>query len=178
MEIGNKIKKLRLKNNLTLEELASRVELTKGFLSQLENDLNTPSIATLKDICGVLGVSMSEFFEDENSQEQLVFTESDFFVDVKDGVIVKWVVPNAQSNEMEPIHITLKPNGVSQELSPHEGEEFGYVLEGSIKMCSDGKKQVIKKGQTFYLKGTQTHYFVNENKQTAQFLWICTPPLF
>lgn len=178
MEIGNKIKKLRQKNNLTLEELASRVELTKGFLSQLENDLNTPSIATLRDICGVLGISMSEFFSDDDSQDQLVFTESDFFIDEKENITVKWVVPNAQCNEMEPILVTLKANGVTQELSPHEGEEFGYVLEGSIKMYSDGKKTTIKKGQTFYLKGKHSHYFANELKQPAQFLWICTPPLF
>ena len=50
MEIGLKIKELRLKKQLTQEELADRCELTKGYISQLENDLTSPSIATLKDI--------------------------------------------------------------------------------------------------------------------------------
>ena len=50
MDIGARIRQLRNKNNLTLEELASRCELTKGFLSQLERNLTSPSISTLEDI--------------------------------------------------------------------------------------------------------------------------------
>ena len=80
MEIGQKIKRLRIQKGLTLEELASRSELTKGFLSQLERDLTSPSIATLNDIVEALGSSLSEFFKDEK-QEQLVFRKKDFFVD-------------------------------------------------------------------------------------------------
>ena len=57
MEIGSKIKDLRLKNGLTQEELADRCELTKGYISQLENDLTSPSISTLIDILASLGSS-------------------------------------------------------------------------------------------------------------------------
>ena len=49
-DIGRRIRQLRVKNGLTLEELASRTELTKGFLSQLERNLTSPSIQTLEDI--------------------------------------------------------------------------------------------------------------------------------
>ena len=62
MEIGIKIKEMRLKKQLTQEELADRCELTKGYISQIENDLTSPSIATLKDILQVLGSSLSDFF--------------------------------------------------------------------------------------------------------------------
>ena len=62
MEIGSKIKALRIVNGLTQEELADRAELSKGFISQLERDLTSPSIATLSDILQCLGVSVSEFF--------------------------------------------------------------------------------------------------------------------
>ena len=50
IDIGQRIKQLRIKNSLTLEELASRTELTKGFLSQLERNLTAPSLQTLEDI--------------------------------------------------------------------------------------------------------------------------------
>ena len=72
VEIGRKIKQLRIQKGLTLEELASRSELTKGFLSQLERELTSPSIATLNDIVEALGSSLAEFFKEEE-QEQLVF---------------------------------------------------------------------------------------------------------
>ena len=78
MEIGSKIKALRIVNGLTQEELADRAELSKGFISQLERDLTSPSIATLSDILQCLGVSVSEFFA-EDSDEQIVFADEDYF---------------------------------------------------------------------------------------------------
>ena len=60
MDIGHKIKQLRIQKGLTLEELASRSELTKGFLSQTERNLTSPSIATLNDIVEALGTSLSD----------------------------------------------------------------------------------------------------------------------
>ena len=73
MEIGGKIKQLRMKNGLTLEELAERSELTKGFLSQLERNLTSPSIATLEDILEALGTTLGEFFAEEK-EAKVVFT--------------------------------------------------------------------------------------------------------
>ena len=102
MEIGKKLRKYRVQNNLTLEELASRTELTKGFLSQIENDLTSPSISTLGDIVEALGMDLSSFFK-EDKDEQIVFTDEDYFVDEKSHAKITWIVPNAQKNEMEPI---------------------------------------------------------------------------
>lgn len=74
MEIGIKIKEMRLKKQLTQEELADRCELTKGYISQIENDLTSPSIATLKDILQVLGSSLSDFFR-KTKRNRLFFTK-------------------------------------------------------------------------------------------------------
>jgi transcriptional regulator with XRE-family HTH domain len=177
MDIGHKIKRLRIKNNLTLEELASRCELTKGFLSQLERDLTSPSIATLSDICEALGITLSDFFHDEKD-EQAVFTSDDFFVDERDGYTVHWIVPNAQKNEMEPILIDLDPGSTSMEIGPHAGEEFGYVLSGKVILVNGTKELMIKKGQTFYIIPSDNHYLKNDGNQSAKVLWICTPPIF
>lgn len=74
MELGEKIKQMRHQKNLTQEELADRCELTKGYISQLENNLNSPSIATLTDILSALGSSLAEFFKEEKD-EKVVFSE-------------------------------------------------------------------------------------------------------
>ncbi len=79
MDIGKKIKELRLQNDLTLEKLASRSELTKGFLSQVERNLTSPSISTLEDILEALGTNLSEFFREEDD-EQIVFSPQDFLL--------------------------------------------------------------------------------------------------
>ena len=62
MELGEKIKELRNKQGLTQEELADRAELSKGFISQLERDMTSPSIATLEDLLQCLGTTLGEFF--------------------------------------------------------------------------------------------------------------------
>ena len=100
MNIGPKLKQLRIKQALTLEELASRSELTKGFLSQVERDLTSPSISTLEDILEALGTTLADFFK-ETKDEQIVFKEADYFIDQKEDYTISWIVPNAQKNEME-----------------------------------------------------------------------------
>ena len=72
MKIGERLKRLRMINGLTQEELAGRADLTKGYISQLENDMTCPSIATLKDILDVCGVTMQEFFS-EPVETEVVF---------------------------------------------------------------------------------------------------------
>ena len=78
MEIGKKIKELRMQKGLTQEELADRSELSKGFISQLERDLTSPSIQTLMDILQCLGTDLKEFFNEEEDT-QIVFSEKDYF---------------------------------------------------------------------------------------------------
>ena len=177
MDIGNKIKQLRTRQGLTLEELASRSELTKGFLSQLERDLTSPSIDSLSDILEALGTNLSEFFQ-EDKNDQFVFRSEDFFVDERENCTVNWIVPNTQKNQMEPILLELPAGDESFEIEPHNGEEFGYVLDGSVILECDGERSVVCRGETFYLHGRTFHYLKNERKTTARILWVCTPPLF
>ena len=135
MEIGDKIKRMRIEKGLTQEELANRCELSKGFISQLENDLTSPSIATLIDILEILGTNLKEFFSDDRD-EKITYTYEDMFETENEELkySLMWLVPNAQKNMMEPIMITLKPGGQYLEEDPHEGEEFGFVLSGNITL--------------------------------------------
>lgn len=177
MQIGNKIKELRIKNGLTQEELADRCELSKGFISQVERDNTSPSIATLVDILQCLGTSLKDFFNDEHD-DQIVFHESDFFEkeDEQLGNKVEWIIPNAQKNEMEPIRLTLKPNGSTYPDVPHEGEEFGYVLSGKIEIVFGDKKYPVNAGESFYFHADKKHYITT--KKGASLIWVTTPPSF
>lgn len=177
MNIGQKIKRLRLQKNLTLSELASRCELTKGFLSQIENDISSPSISTLNDILEALGTNLAEFFSEDNSVKT-VFHKEDFFEDERENYTISWIVPNSQRNDMEPIMISIPPMSETFEMAPHTGEEFGMVLEGKIILEIAGNRQTVKKGETFYLTGKDFHKLINNSKTNAKVLWVSTPPLF
>ena len=177
MDIGSKIKALRTQKGLTLEELASRSELTKGFLSQLERNLTSPSIDSLDDILEALGTNLAEFFK-EDRDDQFIFRSGDFFVDERESCTVNWIVPNTQKNQMEPILLKLPSGGESFTVEPHSGEEFGYVVDGTVVLTCDGKRSVLRRGETFYLHGKTFHTLKNEKKTTAHVLWVSTPPLF
>ncbi len=179
MKIGEKIRRLRIKNSLTQEELADRCELTKGFISQVERDLTSPSIATLVDILDGLGTNLKDFFN-EIEDEQIVFTKEDAFVTENEDLNynLRWVVPNAQKNIMEPIFIEIEPGGRTKEDSPHEGEEFGYVINGSIFIHFGNEKQKVRKGESFYFKANANHYISNAGKTIARVIWVSAPPSF
>ncbi len=178
MEIGSKIKELRMRNGLTQEELADRSELSKGFISQLENDLTSPSISTLEDILQCLGTTLSNFFSKEEETVQLVFGEEDYFEkdDEELGSRTEWIIPNAQKNMMEPIRLSLQPGGTTYPDNPHEGEEFGYVLKGRITIVLGNDRYQAKEGEAFYYTPDKKHYITS--KKGAEILWVSAPPSF
>lgn len=178
MKIGDRIRDLRKRYGLTQEELADRAELTKGFISQLERDMTSPSIATLEDILQCLGTSIGEFFRNDTEEEQIVFTEEDYFIkeDKEYGNRIQWIIPNAQKNTMEPICLHLDAKGSTYPDNPHEGEEFGYVLCGEIMIHLGKKVHSAKKGDSFYYTADRTHYISSE--KGADILWVTSPPSF
>ena len=157
MDIGKKIKELRILKGLTQEELADRAELTKGFISQVERNHTSPSIATLVDILQCLGTE--DYFEKEDKELKNM---------------IQWIVPNAQKNLMEPILVTLEAGGSTYPDNPHEGEEFGYVLSGTIKVVLGSKTYKVKKGESFYYEAKYKHYLKSD--KVAKVLWISDPP--
>ncbi len=177
MELGTKLRDMRQQKNLTQEELADRCELTKGYISQLENDLTSPSITTLVDLLNALGSNLSEFFRDE-TEEKIVFSESEYIEKQSDGMTLEWVIPNAQKNMMEPVLVELAAGASTSTDFPHDGEEFGYVLEGKITVIRAGKSHTAKKGESFYYSADKEHQIVNKGKSKAKFIWISTPPNF
>ena len=177
MELGTKIKRLRLQNNLTQEELADRCELTKGYISQLENELTSPCIATLEDILNALGTTFADFFKDEK-EEKVVFTEAEFIEKVADTHKIEWLVPNAQKNEMEPIRVTVEPHTTLEEDVPHEGEEFGYVISGRVWLHIGQAAYCVKKGEVFYFTSDKPHRLENRTNEKAVVLWVASPPTF
>jgi transcriptional regulator with XRE-family HTH domain len=180
MELGDRLKRLRLQRNLTQEELADRCELSKGFISQVERDLTSPSIVTLSDMLECLGSDLKTFFADEK-EHAVVFTPDDMFEKVDEDLLkgsILWLVPNAQKNSMEPILVSLGPGGRTQTMPAHEGEEFGYVLKGAITLKVGNKSHKLSQGSSFTIHPAAEHYLENTGKRFAQVLWVSTPPIF
>ena len=180
MKIGEKLLRLRMLRGLTQEELADRCELSKGFISQVERDLASPSIATLTDMLECLGSSLPGFFNDKEA-DKIVYTSQDMFVKEEEETLhgsITWLVNDAQKNSMEPILVEMAVGGKTQTLPPHDGEEFGYVLSGSIYILLGDKRFRAKAGDSFCIHPHSPHHLKNAGKTKAKVLWISTPPMF
>ncbi len=179
MDIGEKLKRLRLENNLTQEELASRCDLSKGFISLVERNLTSPSIATLVDILEALGTDLSIFFSEQND-EKIVFSPEDIFEKCDDeiGHRIRWLISNSQKNNMEPIIVEIAPHGVFADEAAHEGEEFGYVLSGKIELRLGKRVYKIHKGESYYFNSNDQHKISNPYSRKAIILTVSTPPSF
>lgn len=176
--MGERIKMLRQAKSLTQEELASRAGLTKGFISQVERNLTSLSVESLIGILDALDEKPSTFFDDA-FYEKIVFKLKDRVeLDRANVRMFQILVPAAQNRMMDPALLELNSNERTPEEEPHEGEEFGFVINGSVELILGGKPYKLKKGECFYFKASKKHYIVNKRNNKACILWVSSPPYF
>ncbi|MBK7140748.1 MAG: helix-turn-helix transcriptional regulator [bacterium] len=176
LKIGEKIRALRLASDLTQEELADRAQLTKGFISQLENDQTSISVDSLSDLLDALGVTLSEFFSD-TTEEKVVFEPAER-VPVEGWGVSKFelLVPGSTNNLMDPILLEIKPGEKMEPRGPHAGEQFGYVLNGTATLRIDKKTFTVPSRHCFYFESDRTHQVMNNGRTVVKLLWVITPP--
>ncbi len=174
MEIGAKLKRLRLSKGFTQEELAERADLTKGFISLLERDRTSPSIVTLEQILNVLGVSLKQFFAEE-VPSKVVFTKKERvpLYDEPEGMKSMLLIPGVEDKKIDPKIVIIKPEGETPAEDYHEGEEFGYLIEGNVELWLDDIRFKLRNGDCFYYKADRKHQVRNISKsKKAILLWI------
>lgn len=176
MGIGQKIKNLRLQKNLTQEELGERTDLSKGYISQLERNLSSPSLETFFSILEVLGVSPKQFFDEKEQRQQVVYESEDYtvFHEEDKGYEIKWLVPDSNEKDMEPIMLTLNTAGEYKEFEPSQSDTFAYVLEGSVCVHIGSDVYYAKEGETIYYQALKTHRIANDHTGNSVLLLVAT----
>jgi transcriptional regulator with XRE-family HTH domain len=177
LNIGLKIRDLRLASGLTQEELAERADLTKGFISQLERDRTSISLDSFLDILAALNVTITEFFAADI--QQVVFTAEDRAQIEEEGVnSFTLLVPGATNRRMEAALVTLKQGEKTPAMSPFQGEEFGLVLTGRVAVHLGTTVYKVAQGECFYFEASKEHYLENIWKRETMILWVTSPPVF
>lgn len=176
MDIGKKIKDLRRQKNLTQEELGERTDLSKGYISQLERNLCSPSMETFFNILEVLGSEPSDFFNEKLHQQKIYYpkAEQTYYDEYDNGYLLQWLVPDSNEFDMEPVIITLKPDSLYKKFEPSLSESFIYVLDGTISIRIGRKEYTAKKGESFYFKANESHQLFNQYKKDARILIVAT----
>ncbi len=177
LELGKRIKDLRLAAELTQEELANRAKLTKGFISQIENDQTSISLDSLIDILDALGLSIGEFFAEDGESDRITFTKTDRIpLNGRGAMSFELLIPGSTNLLMDPILVTLAPGESLPVEDPHNGEEFGFLLSGQMVIKYGKKSFRLKKDDCFYFEADKTHQFTNTGKSKTTFVWVMAPP--
>lgn len=174
MNVGDKIRRLRMSRGLTQEELAMRTDLSRSFISQLESNKTSLSLDTLEKILRALGTDLKAFFSDQE-EEKIVFKKEDRIplYDQPDGVSSFLLMSDVETKKIDPTLVVLAPGAQTEEESYHEGDEFGYVLQGKVDLWLDDVRYRLSQGDCFYYRADKKHMLKNPSKKReAVVLWI------
>ncbi len=176
MNIGNKIKNLRIQKSLTQEELGERTDLSKGYISQLERSLSSPSMETFFSILEVLGISPKDFFDENEQTQQVVYQSEEYTVyyEEEKGYEIKWLVPDSNEKEMEPIILSLDQAGEYKEFEPSLSDTFAYILEGSVCIKIGSDHYYANQGESIYYQALKKHQISNNHTSTSRLLLVAT----
>lgn len=177
--LGSKIKELRLLRKLTLKQVADLADCTPSYISQIENDKTSPSIAALKKVATALDARIVDFFLAEEEFDNPVVFDPESWVKVS---LPRWkanirqMVRSVKNYQMQPFYTIIEPGGGTQEDYWHSGEEFGLVLEGELTLRVGKDTYVVKEGSAFYYPSVVSHAWTNEGDLDCKVVWVVTPP--
>lgn len=180
MSVGTKLRRIRIERGITLRELARKVGCTSSFLSQVERDKVDPSISTLKKIASALNVNIVDFFmEDIGDQDVVTKVHERVKIHLRrwDAEIYS-LIKSTAGKKMHPFYTIIEPGGGSHGAYTHEGEEFGFVLQGELSIILNGREYIVREGESFYFPSHIPHDWINRTEKTTVVLWVITPPSF
>lgn len=174
MNIGSSIRRYRLQQGMTQQDVANICGLTKGMISKIESGKVTPALATLTKVAGAIGVDIVALMS-EKQQRSAAFTaavsDENMYTATDLGYRVCGLARKYFQKQMQPILITAKKDEVIRHLVSHDDEEFIYVLSGTLIFQVDERLYTLKAGDSLYFDGTRQHG-IHEVVEDAQYLDI------
>lgn len=184
LHIGKKIRELRKRAGLVLQDLSNRTGLSKALLSQVEKEVVSPPIATLLKISKALHVSIGFFFQDGDPEEKVVLVrrneskviDSRHFGRETGGYYYEALAYKKLRKHMEPFLVELKRKHAA-ELSyfSHEGEEFIYLLKGRLEFRTQTERFVLEPGDSLYFESSLPHAYRALGRENAKALTVVYP---
>jgi transcriptional regulator with XRE-family HTH domain len=175
-ELAQRLRQLRIDRGLTLEDVATQAGLTRGWLSKVENFRVTPSLPALSKICFVLGASLSELFEGLDRRPPLVVVPKRdrrrvHRDDDMSKLCYEALASNRPSREMNPFVITVPETDCRPPLT-HAGEEFLYVIRGTVRLEYGEEVHQLGEGDSAYFDGVTPHRLVCTGESPAEVLVV------
>jgi len=160
LEVGERIRMLRINQKRTLQEVADNCDLSKSMISKIENNKTIPSVATLVKIASTLGTTISGLLEQDGWNKAIVTSRKEAvekLVKTEKGYLIFPYASEYHQKKMQPfLFVARKGEVVPHQLS-HDGEEFVFVVEGTMKMQVGDTEHLLKTGDSLYFNALQKH---------------------
>jgi DNA-binding transcriptional MerR regulator/quercetin dioxygenase-like cupin family protein len=175
--VGPRLRRLRLKHAYSLAKVARAAGVSVGFLSALERGQMSASVATLRRLARFYRMNILALFDPSESNPGRVRPGDRKVLEAGPGVRMELLAWG--QTVMEPHLFRIAPDAGSGESYAHEGEEFLYILQGSLSITVDGSEEhLLEEGDSFYFESSSQHSWTNPGKKEAWVLWVNTPPTF
>lgn len=180
LQLGSRIRSLRHGRRLTLRALSARAGVTESFLSQVEREVTSPSIASVQRIAQALDLSVAQLFADEPSPGRVVRREARRRVATPGLKSVDEFLTANMAGKLQVILSTIQPGGgTGAEPYTHDSdEEVVIVLEGTLDLWVGDEHYVLREGDAIAFQPRLAHWNVNEGASPAVVLFCVTPPSF
>lgn len=179
MQLGRKIRDLRLRRGMTVQQLADASHLSKGFISQVENDRTSPSLATLQELAGALRTSVSYLVADDEPTPHVVRAAERPPLDIGDDRVRAQVLSALPPRNLELLLLELAPGAAGGDRShAYDGEECILCLEGRVLLRQGEHSHVLEAGDSCHYDGRAPHTIGNAGPRAARLLVAMTPAAF
>jgi transcriptional regulator with XRE-family HTH domain len=178
-EISQKIKALRKQQDMTLKDLSEKSGFSVSFLSQVENGTSSLAIMSLKKIADSLGVPMIYFFQEHEEHKYLV-KESEHKGFKMEGTSSEFIRVSGDfpNRTLETLIVVIEPETSHGDVMTHMGEEFIYVLEGTVVVDLDGTEYLVEAGDTMHYPSNIPHQWRNPLKTRAKLISTTSSTIF
>lgn len=179
-DVGARLRAIRQQHGLSQRQLARRAGVTNGTISLIEQNKNSPSVASLKKVLDGIPISLGEFFALDLAPEDKVFYRSNELLELATGPIsLRQVGGDMVNRNMQILHERYAPGAdTGKTMLHHEGEEGGIILTGCIEITVGHQQRILQSGDAYYFDSRQTHRFRNVGEEECQIISVCSPPSF
>jgi transcriptional regulator with XRE-family HTH domain len=173
IDIGSKLREIRISRNMSQKELAEKVNLTPGFISQIENNQIVPSITSFIQICEVLGVSASEILSEKKIEEKYVIKKEEIFGKLPQK-ISNANVYKVLSDENFQAYVVVMPSNssVKGHFLTKKEPEIAFLLKGEVSLTLNGSNYSLSEGDFLYIKKSLPEKWQNKGGEKAEILLI------
>jgi transcriptional regulator with XRE-family HTH domain len=179
MQVGKKIRDLRLRRSLTVQQLADACGLSKGFISQVENERTSPSLATLGDIARALGASAAYLVTEEDPTACVVRADQRVRLPVNGNTSRVEVLSATPKRNLDLILAEFPPGvAVGEKRHYHHGEECMLVLQGQVRVHLGDAVHDLSPGDAIHFDGRMPHAIENVGENVVRVLTAMTPAAF